>query len=97
MRILLAEYDALVASYLYRGLREHGHTVECVENPDSLFARAVEDELDTVLIDLAAPGPDGPAFVRPRGPATTMPRPASCADGPRPTRQVRARDRLRAG
>ena len=49
MRILLAEHDVLVASFLYRGLREHGHSVECVEDAGCVFARAVEDGSWTIL------------------------------------------------
>ncbi len=64
MKILLIEDDAETASYIVKGLREHGHVVDHAENGrDGLFLAAGEP-YDVVIVDRMLPGIDGLSIVK---------------------------------
>jgi two-component system, OmpR family, response regulator len=64
MRILVVEDDKEVASYLTKGLKEHGHVVdEARHGKDGLFL-ALSERFDAMIIDRMLPGVDGLTIVR---------------------------------
>ncbi|MGE5547477.1 MAG: winged helix-turn-helix domain-containing protein [Solirubrobacterales bacterium] len=64
MRILLIEDDQEAASYLAKGLREAGHTVDHAANgSDGLFL-ATSERWDVMVVDRMLPGMDGLAIVQ---------------------------------
>jgi two-component system OmpR family response regulator len=59
MRILVVEDDPEVNSYIAKGLREHGHTVDTADNgKDGLFL-ATTEPYDVILLDRMLPEVDG--------------------------------------
>jgi len=63
MRILLIEDDQETASYLARGLREHGHVVDhAATGQDGLFLAGGGH--DVLIVDRMLPGLDGLGLVR---------------------------------
>lgn len=59
MRILVIEDDPEVNSYIAKGLREHGHTVDtALDGKDGLFL-ATTEHYDVMLIDRMLPEVDG--------------------------------------
>ena len=64
MKILLIEDDQETASYVARGLREHGHVVDHAANGrDGLFL-AGGGEHDVLIVDRMLPGTEGLGLVR---------------------------------
>ena len=64
MRILLIEDDQETASYLARGLREHGHVVDhAATGQDGLFLAGGGGH-DVLIVDRMLPGLDGLGLVR---------------------------------
>ncbi len=65
MRILVVEDDKETASYIARGLREHGHVVDTAANgQDGLFLATGGTSHDVLVIDRMLPGLDGLGLVR---------------------------------
>lgn len=63
MNILLIEDDAEAASFLAKGLRESGYTIEhCIDGREGLF-RATEGRYDLIIADRQLPHLDGLAIV----------------------------------
>ncbi len=59
MKILLIEDDKKTASYIMRGLNEHGHITDNAENGhDGLFL-VTENNYDVMVIDRMIPKLDG--------------------------------------
>jgi DNA-binding response OmpR family regulator len=59
MRLLIIEDDTKLSALLARGLREEGFAVDIAEDgPEGVF-RAIEQEYDTIILDVMLPGMDG--------------------------------------
>ncbi|MBW8851685.1 MAG: response regulator transcription factor [Xanthomonadales bacterium] len=64
MRILLVEDDALIASFVEKGLRESGHVVDRVGDGVEGLHRAQTEHYDALVLDRMLPGLDGLALLR---------------------------------
>jgi two-component system OmpR family response regulator len=64
MRILIIEDDCDVASYLVKGLKEHGHTVDHAEDGQKGLLLATGESYDVMVIDRMLPGIDGLSIVK---------------------------------
>lgn len=58
-RILIAEDEERIASFLQKGLRSHGYTTVTVTDGNSAVALARDRDFDLVVLDLGLPGLDG--------------------------------------
>jgi DNA-binding response OmpR family regulator len=58
-RILIAEDEERIASFLEKGLRSHGYTTVTVADGKSAAALARDDDFDLVVLDLGLPRLDG--------------------------------------
>ena len=58
-RILIAEDEARLASFLEKGLRASGFTTTIVSDGPSVNAVASDDDFDLLILDLGLPGKDG--------------------------------------
>jgi DNA-binding response OmpR family regulator len=58
-RILIAEDEARIASFVDKGLRANGYTTTIVADGDAALATAVAGEFDLVVLDLGLPRRDG--------------------------------------
>ncbi len=59
MKILLVEDEALISSFIEKGLRADGHAVETVDRGDLALDRIRVTEPDLVVLDVMIPGMDG--------------------------------------
>jgi DNA-binding response OmpR family regulator len=59
MKILLVEDEALISSFIEKGLRAEGHTVDSVDRGDRALDRIRLVEPDLVVLDVMLPGMDG--------------------------------------
>ncbi|MFI5169269.1 MAG: heavy metal response regulator transcription factor [Vicinamibacterales bacterium] len=59
MRVLLAEDDARVASFIRRGLVQEGFCVDIARDGRSAFHDALQEPYDTVVLDVVMPFLDG--------------------------------------
>lgn len=64
MRILLAEDDARVASFIGKGLREQSYAVDTVGDGEQAVYLASVNEYDLVILDVMLPLKDGCAICR---------------------------------
>ncbi len=64
MRILIIEDDCDVASYLVKGLKEHGNTVDHTADGKQGLFLATSESYDVMVIDRMLPGLDGLAIVK---------------------------------
>lgn len=58
-RILIAEDEPRIASFLEKGLRSHGYTTVTVDNGPAAAALARERDFDLLILDLGLPELDG--------------------------------------
>jgi len=58
-RILIAEDEPRIASFLEKGLRSHGYTTVTVGDGEAVAAMARDEDFDLVVLDLGLPGLDG--------------------------------------
>jgi DNA-binding response OmpR family regulator len=58
-RILIAEDEYRIASFLEKGLRANGYTTAIVTDGHAAAAAAREDSFDLLVLDLGLPGRDG--------------------------------------
>lgn len=58
-RILIAEDEARIASFLQKGLRASGFTTKVVSDGEEAAALAVDRDFDLLILDLGLPGIDG--------------------------------------
>ena len=58
-RILIAEDEPRLASFLEKGLRASGHTTTVVEDGQIASLVARDDEFDLMILDIGLPGMDG--------------------------------------
>jgi DNA-binding response OmpR family regulator len=56
MRILIAEDDRKVASFIQKGLQEEGHAADIVNNGSEVERQALSFDYDLVILDLMLPG-----------------------------------------
>ena len=59
MKILLVEDEALISSFIEKGLRAEGHAVDCVDRGDGALDRIRLTDPDLVVLDVMLPGMDG--------------------------------------
>jgi DNA-binding response OmpR family regulator len=64
MRILVVEDDKKVASFLQKGLREEGYSVDVAHDGDDGLLKALVNEYDLLLLDVMLPGRSGVEIVR---------------------------------
>ncbi len=64
MKILLIEDDQETASYVGRGLREHGHVVDTAADGREGLFMATEGDHDILIVDRMLPGLDGIGVVQ---------------------------------
>jgi two-component system copper resistance phosphate regulon response regulator CusR len=58
-RILIAEDDALVSSFVEKGLRANGYTTELADDGEQATELALTGEFDLLLLDMALPKREG--------------------------------------
>ena len=64
MRVLVVEDDVETASYIRRGLCEHGHVADVAENGRNGLFMATEGGYDVLIVDRMLPELDGLTLVR---------------------------------
>ncbi len=64
MRILVIEDEADVASYLTKGLREHGYTVDTAQEGKEGLYYALSGSFDALIVDRMLPNVDGLSIIR---------------------------------
>jgi two-component system OmpR family response regulator len=64
MRLLLIEDDPQVSSYLTKGLREAGYSVDHADNGSEALFRATSESYDAMIMDRMLPGVDGLTVIR---------------------------------
>jgi DNA-binding response OmpR family regulator len=68
MRILIAEDDSSLASFVKKGLDAEHYAVDVSSDGEQARAKAGEFDHDLVVLDLSLPGLDGVAILRYLGP-----------------------------
>lgn len=63
-RILIAEDEERIVSFLEKGLRANGYTTSAVDNGVDARALARDDTFDLLILDLGLPGLDGRSVLR---------------------------------
>ncbi len=63
-RILIAEDEPRLASFLEKGLRSNGFVTTRADNGDRATALARDDDFDLLVLDLGLPGKDGTDVLR---------------------------------
>jgi DNA-binding response OmpR family regulator len=63
-RILVAEDEPRIASFLYKGLRSNGFAVTLVEDGDDALHLADSDDFDLLILDVGLPTRDGFSVLR---------------------------------
>ena len=64
MRILVVEDEPAIADFIERGLRAEGHSVDCAADGIEGERRALDDDVDLVILDVMLPGRDGLSVLR---------------------------------
>jgi two-component system OmpR family response regulator len=64
MKILLLEDDKETASFITRGMKEHGHQVDCADNGLDGLAMAQEGQYEVFIFDRMVPRLDGLRLAR---------------------------------
>jgi DNA-binding response OmpR family regulator len=59
MQILVVEDEAAIANFLDHGLRAEGYSVTCVGDGEEGRRRALDDQVDLVILDRMLPGLEG--------------------------------------
>jgi DNA-binding response OmpR family regulator len=63
-RILIAEDEARIASFLDKGFRAHGFSTRIAADGDTALALARTGDFDVLILDIGLPGQDGFAVLR---------------------------------
>jgi two-component system, OmpR family, response regulator QseB len=73
-RILIAEDEPRIVSFLEKGLRANGFTTTNAINADEVIAMVLDNSFDLLLLDLGLPGKDGLTVLEElRGQGVTLP------------------------
>lgn len=64
MKILLVEDDDKIRSFIIKGLKEQGFTVDECEDGDTGFFLASKNSYDVILLDIMLPGRDGLSILK---------------------------------
>lgn len=64
MKVLVVEDDRKIASFIQRGLKEHGFVVEVCADGDEGYTRAMSQIYDVIILDIMLPGRDGLSILR---------------------------------
>src|SRR3984885_7548149 len=64
MKFLLVEDDADTATYVMRGLKEHGHAIDLASTGGDGVFLAGSEKYDAIILDRMLPGMDGLALVK---------------------------------
>ena len=64
MRLLLIEDDPQVSTYLIKGLKEAGYSVDHADNGSDALFLATSESYDAMVMDRMLPGMDGLAIIR---------------------------------
>ncbi len=64
MKVLVVEDDLKISSFIRRGLKERGFTVEVCGDGDEGLARATSAAYDAIVLDVMLPGRDGLSLLR---------------------------------
>jgi two-component system OmpR family response regulator len=64
VKILLVEDDKHTADYIAKGLREHGHVIDCADNGRDGLYLATGERYDVMVIDRNLPKMDGLSLVK---------------------------------
>lgn len=64
MRVLVVEDDSQLVDYLYQGLTQSGHTVECCTDGKSGLIEASSEPFDVIVLDRMLPKMDGLTLVK---------------------------------
>jgi DNA-binding response OmpR family regulator len=64
MKILLVEDDDKIRSFIVKGLKEQGFTVDACEDGDTGFSLATGNRYNVILLDIMLPGRDGLSILR---------------------------------
>ncbi len=59
MKILIIEDDSGIRSFVNRGLKEAGFTVDATENGEDGYSLLISGEYDAAVVDIMLPGMDG--------------------------------------
>jgi len=74
VKILLVEDDKQTADYIAKGLRQHGHVIDCADNGRDGLYLATGERYDVLVVDRNLPKMDGLSLVKAaRGSGTTTP------------------------
>lgn len=58
-RILIAEDEVRIASFIAKGLQKHGHSTVVAKDGIEAIERLRQESFDLLLLDLGLPGKDG--------------------------------------
>ena len=59
MRVLFAEDEPKIASFVQVGLKDQGFVVDYCDHGDTAYEKAIDNEYDVILLDIMMPGKDG--------------------------------------
>lgn len=64
MRVLVVEDQERIASFIGKGLKEQGFTVDVVRDGDEGYALALTEPYDALVLDIMLPGRDGQSILK---------------------------------
>ncbi len=64
MKVLLVEDDRKIASFVKKGLKEQGFTVDSCDDGDDGYLLATTQPYDVIVLDIMLPGRDGLSILR---------------------------------
>src|ERR1700758_643122 len=64
MRILVVEDERKIATFVQKGLKEFGFTVDVIDRGDEALEIIVDNPFDAVVLDIMLPGRDGLSILR---------------------------------
>ena len=63
MRVLIIEDDHKIASFLGKGLKEAGYSVDAAHDGEHGLTMALSESYDAAVIDIMLPGRDGLSII----------------------------------
>lgn len=64
MKVLVVEDDRKILSFVRKGLKEQGFTVDTSSDGDAAFSLATTQSYDAIVLDIMLPGRDGLSVLR---------------------------------